>query len=179
MALASPWGMHAIPKTILVAVDFSDSSEAALEYAVGLAQPLGARLVVVHCYELPVYGFPDGALVASVEVATRIMNAAQAGLDGMVEKYKDQVKIDTVLRQGVAWEEVRAVSEEVGADLVVIGTHGRRGIARALIGSVAEKILRTSVCPVLTIHVPHHNGKAQSTYKAPASSSMPESPVRK
>ncbi len=166
------------PKTILVAVDFSDSSEAALEYAVGLAKPLGARVVVVHCYELPVYGFPDGALVASVEVATRIMNGAQAGLEGMVKRYTDEVRIETVLRQGVAWEEVKAVAEETGADLVVIGTHGRRGIARALLGSVAEKILRTSTVPVLTIHVAH-NGKGQSTYKAPASSSIPESPVRK
>ncbi len=167
-----------VPKTILVAVDFSDSSEAALEYAVGFAKSLGARVVVVHCYELPVYGFPDGALVASVDVATRIMNAAQAGLEGMVKRYSDEVHIETVLRQGVAWEEVRAVSEEVGADLVIIGTHGRRGIARALIGSVAEKILRTSTVPVLTIHVPQ-NGKHQRTYSAPASSSMPESPVRK
>ncbi len=167
-----------LPKRILVATDFSETADAAFDYAVDLAKPLGARLVVVHCYELPVYGFPDGALVASVEVATRIMNAAQAGLDGMVERYKDQIPIDTVLRQGVAWEEVKAVSEEVGADLVVIGTHGRRGIARALLGSVAEKILRTSSAPVLTIHVPH-NGKGHKTYSAPASSNMPESPVRK
>jgi nucleotide-binding universal stress UspA family protein len=139
-------------KTILVAVDFSDSSEAALAYAVELAKPLGARLVVMHSYELPVYGFPDGALVASVEVATRIMEGAQTGLEGMVERYKGEAQLDTIVRQGVPWEEVRAVAEEVNADLIVIGTHGRKGIARALLGSVAEKILRTSTRPVLTIH---------------------------
>ena len=139
-------------KTILVAVDFSDSSEAALAYAVELAKPLGARLVVMHSYELPVYGFPDGALVASVEVATRIMQGAQTGLEGMVERYKGDVQLDTIVRQGVPWEEVRAVAEEVDADMIVIGTHGRKGIARALLGSVAEKILRTSTRPVLTIH---------------------------
>jgi nucleotide-binding universal stress UspA family protein len=142
------------PQTLLVAVDFSDSSEAALAYAVDLASKLGARIVVMHTYELPVYGFPDGALVASVEVATHIMEAAQVGLDGMVARYRDRIKIDTVLRQGVAWEEVRAVAEELGADLIVIGTHGRRGLARALLGSVAEKILRTSTKPVLAIHAP-------------------------
>ena len=143
------------PKIILVGVDFSDSSEAALAYAVDLAKSLDARVVVMHSYELPVYGFPDGALVASVEVATRIMEGAQTGLEGMVERYKDQVGIDTVVRQGVPWDEVKSVAEEVGADLVVIGTHGRRGLARALLGSVAEKILRTSTRPVLTIHAPH------------------------
>src|SRR5689334_19100272 len=139
-------------KTLLVAVDFSDSSEAALAYAVELAKPLGARLVVMHSYELPVYGFPDGALVASVEVATRIMQGAQTGLDGMVERYKGEAELSTIVRQGVAWEEVRAVAEEVDADMIVIGTHGRKGIARALLGSVAEKILRTSTRPVLAIH---------------------------
>lgn len=164
--------------TLLVPVDFSETSEAALEYAVSLARPLGARIVVMHAYELPIYGFPDGALVASVEVATRLMNSAQVGLDGMVSRYRGQARIDTVLRQGVPWEEVHAVAEDVGADLVVIGTHGRRGIARALIGSVAEKILRTSTRPVLTVHA-DHRARRQSTYSAPASSSMPESPVRK
>jgi nucleotide-binding universal stress UspA family protein len=142
-------------KIILVAVDFSDSSEAALAYAVELAKPLGAKLVVMHSYELPIYGFPDGALIASAEVATRIMQGAQTGLDAMVERHKKEAQIDTVVRQGVPWEEVRAVAEEVDADMIIIGTHGRKGIARALLGSVAEKILRTSTRPVLTIHAPH------------------------
>jgi nucleotide-binding universal stress UspA family protein len=167
-------------KTLLVPVDFSETSEAALEYAVELAQKLGARLVVMHAYELPVYGFPDGALVASAEVATRVMTGAQEGLEVMVQRYRGAIKgkLDTVLRQGVPWEEVRSVAEEIGADMIIIGTHGRQGIARALIGSVAEKIIRTSTRPVLTIHA-HANGKSHKTYKAPESSSIPESPVRK
>jgi nucleotide-binding universal stress UspA family protein len=166
-------------KTLLVPVDFSETSEAALDYAIGLAHSLGARLVVMHSYELPVYGFPDGALVASAEVASRVMSGAQAGLDAMVERHRNGLKIDTVLRQGVPWEEVHAVAEEVGADIIVIGTHGRKGIARALIGSVAEKIIRTSTRPVLTVHAVPHGKGPHKTYKAPESSSMPESPVRK
>jgi nucleotide-binding universal stress UspA family protein len=166
-------------KTLLVPVDFSETSEAALKYAVSLAQRLGARLVVMHAYELPVYGFPDGALVASTEIATRVMSGAQAGLDALVDRYRNGTRVDTVLRQGVPWEEVRAVAEEVGADIIVIGTHGRQGLARALIGSVAEKIIRTSTRPVLTIHSPHNGKGHHKTYSAPASSSMPESPVRK
>lgn len=171
-------------KTVLVPVDFSEPSEAALAYAVSLARQLGARLVVMHAYELPVYGFPDGALIATAEVATRVMSGAEAGLDALVEPYRDGLHIDTVLRQGVVWEEVRSVAEEISADMIIVGTHGRHGIAHALLGSVAEKIIRTSTRPVLTIHAAgsgknHKASKGQSTYSAPASSSMPESPVRK
>jgi nucleotide-binding universal stress UspA family protein len=176
--LLTSWGMGAL-NTILVAVDFSPTSEKALEYAVSLAKPLGARLVVMHTYELPVYGFPDGALLASVDAVTRLVGGAQVGLDAMVARYRRDLRIDTVLRQGSPWEEVRAVAEDVDADLIVIGTHGRRGIARALLGSVAEKIVRTATRPVLTVHARHPALRAQSTYRAPASSSMPESPVRK
>ncbi len=170
--------MH-VPKTLLVPVDFSDTSEVALDYAFGLAHSLGARLVVMHAYELPIYGFPDGALVASADVAARVMQGAQVGLEGITARYRDRdVRLDTVLRHGVPWEEATAVAEEVGADLIVIGTHGRRGVARALLGSVAEKILRTSTLPVLTVHLPK-DAQDQRTYKAPASSSIPAAPVAK
>ncbi len=145
-----------LPKTLLVPVDFSDTSNLALDYAVDLAKALGAKVVVMHAYELPVYGFPDGALVATVEIATRIMNGAQAGLAALLEKRKDKgVEITSVLRQGVPWDEVHSVAEEVKADMIVIGTHGRGGLARALLGSVAEKIIRTSTRPVLSIRGPH------------------------
>jgi nucleotide-binding universal stress UspA family protein len=59
-----------------------------------------------------------------------------------------------VLREGVAWEEVNSVAKEIDANLIVIGTHGRRGLARALLGSVAENVIRTSTVPVLVIHGP-------------------------
>jgi len=145
-----------LPKTLLVPVDFSDTSNLALDYAVDLAKALNAKVVVMHAYELPVYGFPDGALVATVEIATRIMNGAQAGLAALLEKRKEKgVEITSVLRQGVPWDEVHSVAEEVKADLIIIGTHGRGGLARALLGSVAERIIRTSTRPVLTIRGPH------------------------
>ena len=141
-----------LPKTILVPVDFSDTSERALDYAVDLAKQLGAAVVVMHAYELPVYGFPDGAFVATVEMATRIMNGAQAGLQAELDKHKGSgVEMRTVLRQGTPVDEVHSVADEVKADLIVVGTHGRRGLARALLGSVAENVIRTSARPVLAI----------------------------
>jgi nucleotide-binding universal stress UspA family protein len=150
-----------LPKRILVAIDFSDAADAAFDYAVALAKPLGARVVAMHAYELPVYGFPSGALVASAEMASRIMSGAQEGLDAACKARADRgVEISQVVRQGIAWEEVHRVADETNADLIVIGTHGRQGLSRALLGSVAEKIIRTSTRPVLTIH--HQTKKSAS-----------------
>src|SRR5450631_4065953 len=96
-----------LPKRILVATDFSEASEAALDYAVALAKLLGAKVVLLHAYELPIYGFPDGALIATAEMAARIMTGAQAGVASMCEARKASgVEISQVVRQGIAWEEV-------------------------------------------------------------------------
>lgn len=109
----------------------------------------------MHSYEIPIIGFPDGALVATAEVASRIADASRSALEGTVEKHRGRgVPIESVLREGVAWEEIEAVADEIDADLIVIGTHGRRGLARALLGSVAENVVRTAHRPVLTIHGP-------------------------
>jgi nucleotide-binding universal stress UspA family protein len=62
------------------------------------------------------------------------------------------VAVEWVLRRGAAWSEINAAVKDTGADLVVMGTHGRRGVARALLGSVAEKVVRSASCPVLTVH---------------------------
>jgi nucleotide-binding universal stress UspA family protein len=143
---------------ILVATDFSETSNRALDYAVGLAQKFGATVTLMHAYEIPVFGFPDGAMIATVDVASRISTAAQQALAAAAEsRAASGVKIETTLRDGVAWEEVNRVAEEAGADLIVIGTHGRKGLARALLGSVAENIIRTAKRPVLTIHGPRED----------------------
>jgi nucleotide-binding universal stress UspA family protein len=140
---------------ILVPIDFTETSERALDYAVELAQKLGAKITVMHAYELPIYGFPDGALVASVDVATRISQASQEGLQAALDRRKDcGVEMRAILRDGPPADEIATVSEETGADLVVLGTHGRRGLRRAIMGSVAEEVIRACRCPVLTVHDP-------------------------
>ena len=142
-------------KKVLVPIDFTETSDKALDFAIDLAFKLDASVAVMHSYEIPVMGFPDGALVATVDVATRIADAARKGLDAAIQARASRgVQLTAILRDGVAWEEIRAVAEETHADLIVIGTHGRRGIARALLGSVAENVIRTVKTPVLTIHGP-------------------------
>jgi nucleotide-binding universal stress UspA family protein len=150
-------------KHILVPIDFTETSDHALDYAVELAAKLGARVTVMHAYELPIYGFPDGALVATVDVATRISQAAQAALAAAVESRSTRgVPLKAVLRDGPPWEEINTVANELDVDLIVLGTHGRRGLRRAILGSVAENVIRTTTKPVLTIHaeVPHPKSRS-------------------
>lgn len=143
------------PKNILVPVDFGEASDAALDYAVDLAEGTDAKVFVLHTFEIPIVGLPDGVVAATAELTGRIVNAAQKALDDLSKRYDGRkVPVTTILKQGDAREVILAEAKDLGADLIVIGTHGRRGIARALIGSVAESVVRTSPVPVLTVHGP-------------------------
>lgn len=142
-----------LPRTILVPTDFSASSDAALDYAIDIASILGASITVLHAFELPEIWFPDGVVVATSDVAARISNEAQAGLDRAVARGTSRgVQLTPVLKQGEARTTILEVVDTVGADLIVMGTHGRRGLAHFLLGSVTEATLRTAKVPVLTIH---------------------------
>ena len=137
---------------ILVPVDFSDASEQSLQVAIDLAKTFKANVHLLHVYQVPVYGFPDGAFLAGPDIAAKLSDAAQHGLNLIVEKHRDQgVQLTGVLRQGNPHEEILAVASEVLADLIVLGTHGRSGLSHALLGSVTEKVVRTSPVPVMTI----------------------------
>jgi nucleotide-binding universal stress UspA family protein len=156
-------------KRILVATDFSECSERALDHAIALARAFGASITLLHAWEIPVYGFPDGSFIASPEASNRIMNAARDALTLTVDRRKDSgVRIEPELREDVAWMAIGAVAEEIDADLVVLGTHGRRGLSHALLGSVAEKVIRTCSRPVLTIR-----GPAAGAREARAETSAP------
>jgi nucleotide-binding universal stress UspA family protein len=142
-------------RRILVATDFTETSERAIDAALELAVRLGASLTVMHAYEIPIVGVPDGALIATPELAARLSEASRSALDSTLKRLEGRgVQVASVLREGVAWEEIEQVADEIDADVIVIGTHGRRGLARALLGSVAENVIRTTYRPVLTIHGP-------------------------
>ena len=90
-----------------------------------------------------------------VDLFTPIMDAARAQFDAKLKEVGRRVPGTTgVLRMGAPWQELLGVLSETGADLVVMGTHGRKGVAHALIGSVAEKVVRMAKVPVLTVHAP-------------------------
>lgn len=150
-----------LPSVILVPTDFGDAAEKALDYAVELAAPFRAEVVLLHSFEIPLIGFPDGAMVATAELTSRIVASAQQALDDAVAARKDSgVKVSAMLKQGEPWQMVLSAASEVGANLIVMGTHGRRGLPRALLGSVAERVVRTAPIPVLIVHAHDAEGKS-------------------
>jgi len=142
-----------LPKIILVPTDFGEPSEAALDTAIEYAKVFGSEIVLMHAYEIPIVGFPDGAVIATAELTSRLLEGAQAGLDRQIRSREGcGVRIRGVVKQGDAYRMVNETAEEVGAGLIALGTHGRKGLSRALIGSVAEKVVRTAQVPVLAVH---------------------------
>ena len=139
---------------ILVATDFSECAQCAIDLALDMAHKFDARLVLVHCWEAPSYAY-GGGLYASVDAITPIERAANRCLEQALDELKLSAPDATsLLRSGVAWEEILLAAAESRADLIVLGTHGRRGLSRALLGSVAERVVRMARLPVLTVHAP-------------------------
>ena len=129
---------------ILVAHDLEPDADAALDYAVALAKPLGARITLLHAYEVPSMGAPE-VLVMTTDWIAQIGRVAQETLGKIVDRVKDAgVPIAATVRHGAVWREVEAFAKEGAVDLVIVGTHGRKGLPRALLGSMAEKIVRTA-----------------------------------
>lgn len=133
-------------RTILHATDFSIQSRTALGLARSLARDHGARLVLLHVAPNPV----DEGMLASVPMDRRYYYEAleelRAPLDGPDLKFP----IEVHLRFGDPAEEILQEAEELSCDLIVLGTHGRTGLSRLLMGSVAETVMRQATIPVLT-----------------------------
>ncbi len=138
-------------KHVLAATDLSDASRPALDLAVDLARRDGAALTVVHACEVPL--LPEA--IPPVDYVTPITIAAGERLDHLLDGLRGRCPdVRRALRIGPPWEEILAAASEAGADLVVLGTHGRRGLAHAMLGSVAERVVRLSPVPVLTVRGP-------------------------
>ena len=141
-------------RQIVVATDFSECSRAAVDAAADLAQRLGAKLTIVHVWQMtPLstvgaeYGMPD--LIVAIE------DAARAQLADEMKRVSAVVpQVESELRSGVAWEQIVEAATRHSADLLIVGTHGRTGLRHVFLGSVAEKVVRTSPVPVLTIPLP-------------------------
>lgn len=153
---AAPPGSPALPiqmARILVAVDFSDCSLEALEYAVQAAKEFGASVSLVHVVEPASYGL-DFTLVHAGD-AQRAMAALQKRLDEFAALFEGQgIRAGARLQSGTPGETIVNAAREAGADLIVMGTHGRRGFSHLVSGSVAEAVLRHAACPVLTVKSP-------------------------
>ena len=147
-----PW------KKILCPVDFSDPSRAALQYAAKLCQHFDADLTLFHAYQLPGYTLPEGSVVASPKMLQDLADQAEAHLVEWRTLAQSMGAARVAVEKGIGDPAVEIVelAGEGGFDLVVVGTHGRTGLRHALLGSIAERVVRRAGCPVLTVHPEGH-----------------------
>jgi nucleotide-binding universal stress UspA family protein len=139
---------------ILLPTDFSAGSEEAGSYAVELCHALGAKLKVLHVIEtghFAMYGertfWPPQAAIQEIE------RAAQRELDRFVKKLGVEISSEARIQISArsSAEEIEHCARDEGIDLIVMSTHGRRGLDRVLLGSVADRIVKTAPCPVLVV----------------------------
>lgn len=139
---------------LLVPIDFEDGSTRALDLARELATGLGAEIAIVHVYQMPVLAYPGFEPAAAPPVMTEVAEAARRAIDNFASQHGiTQVS----LREGDTSAEILAAATEVGAKMIVMGTHGRRGLAHALLGSVTERVVRESSIPVVTVRAPQES----------------------
>jgi nucleotide-binding universal stress UspA family protein len=132
---------------ILCPVDFSAASEHAFELACALARDYGARLVVLHVYTPQVVPFAEGVIPPADDSELQQVRQTLENLQAPDRGFQFERRI----ARGSAAEVILRTIHELDADMVVLGTHGRTGLSRLLMGSVAERVLRQAPCPVLIV----------------------------
>ncbi|MHB8764780.1 MAG: universal stress protein [Deferrisomatales bacterium] len=143
-------------ETILIPLDGSELSEAAVDAAMELARAFGSELLLVGALDLTA-GMYDVYAEAYSPVDLRAQ--LEGYLGGVLDRAKGRVEAGGLrarrfLRVGVPHEEIAGLAREEGAKLIVMTTHGRRGLSHLLLGSVTEKVIRTAPCPVLVVPPP-------------------------
>jgi nucleotide-binding universal stress UspA family protein len=151
-------------KTILHPTDFSDRAEYGFQLACALARDYGARLILCHVHQIPpvVYGefgaAPPEPIGAAEEMGARLLAIRPAD---------ENIPVEHRMMEGNPAEEIVRMAKETECDLIVLGTHGRTGLGRLLMGSVAEQVVRKAPCPVLTVKSPApmmaHAGQAEAS----------------
>lgn len=142
--------------TILFANDFSEGSDYAFEYALTLVDKFSAKLVIVHVINEPVdlRGFyvPH---ISFDNLEKEIVEGAEKMMETFCEtKLKGYAAVESHVISGIPYEEIIKKADESGADLIVMGTHGRKGVDHLLFGSTAERVVRGARVPVMTVRVP-------------------------
>jgi nucleotide-binding universal stress UspA family protein len=142
--------------TILFANDFSEGSDYAFDYAKSLAINYAAKLVIVHVINEPVD--LRGFYVPHISFENLEKEIAE-GAEKMLEQFcsdhlKDFASYEKCVLSGIPYEEIVKKADECGADLIVMGTHGRKGMDHILFGSTAERVVRGARIPVMTVRLP-------------------------
>jgi len=146
-------------KRILVPTDFSKHSQNALRYAAAFARRFEAEIHLLHVFQDLAVSQPEAVTVGPPIVAPieQFLASAQASLQRLIEENQlTGIPIHPIVRTGSPFDEIIQFAKEQDIDLIVMGTHGRGWLAHVLLGSVTEKVVRKSPCPVLTVRHPEH-----------------------
>lgn len=143
-------------RRLLVPVDFSAPSEEAWLTARRLARVIGSELVLVHVFVEGPF-FSEGPF--TVSHVREVYESSRVWVDKMLEQWATEARAEglsvrTLVRTGVPYREIVATAVDERADLIVMGTHGRGGVDRVLLGSVADRVIRQAPCPVLAVREP-------------------------
>jgi len=142
-------------KRILVPTDFSERSRKALHYALAFARPFGAEVLLLHVLE-PVTPPPSAVMLLPPAWDTELRDSATREL-AKWRRESGSDAVQTTLRSGAPHHEIVRAADETNADLIILGTHGRGGLAHLLIGSTAERVVRHAPCPVMVVRTKEHD----------------------
>jgi len=148
--------MSSIQK-ILFATDFSPHSRRALDHAIDLSARLDVPLLILSAVQIPSYPLPDGVILRGPDVIAELVERTRSGLEEERRIALDggAPSVETVWVEGPPVPEIVRVAKEQQVDLIVVGTHGRGLLARAILGSVADRVVRSAHCPVLVVTHEH------------------------
>lgn len=148
---------------LLVPVDFENNTQTLVDFAVTFGKRLSGgqelpKLVLMTSFDLVPFGFamPEANTMVTAQIASELQAAREASMQKLLnETKKNYANVEGKVLAGDARHAILEVAKMVGATMIVINTHGRRGLSRVLIGSVAESVVRTSSVPVLVVPPPH------------------------
>jgi len=159
-----------IVQHVLVPIDFSATADQALTYAIALAQQLQARLTLLHVLDITPVTMDE----MTAGVVTTYLDDLETDAQHLLQASRERVQraglqAESLLVQGTPTQTIVDTAGEQGVDLIIMGTHGRTGLAHVFLGSVAEHVVRQGPCPVLVVR------RAPDT-SAPAEEALPEQP---
>lgn len=151
--------MHIELKKILVPTDFSEQADYSLKYAITLAEQFRSQIHLLHVIQdiTPTIPEPGLAILPTEEIMQSLTKGAEEGLARTLPADADaKFQVVRSIRHGVPFHEINRYAKDEAIDLIVVATHGRTGLAHFLLGSVAERVVRSSPCPVLSVRHPEH-----------------------
>jgi nucleotide-binding universal stress UspA family protein len=142
-----------LPKHILVPTDLGEGAEQALAYACELARSLDAEIHLLNVVGVPALGVPELGVAMTATLIDQLVVENQTALQELARGRCAARLGQVLIKAGDPRDMINRTAQELGVDLIVMGTHGRRGLTRALLGSVAESVVRSAPCAVLTVRL--------------------------